>query len=893
MYGMIPRRACRTFDTANSHRYRSNQMPTRTCVQPRSDLRITLLLFLLLLVNTSCGPPPQSLPHAEVRRAIWLQPANWAHANADSARDRIDRFVASARDLDPKVLLVQLDGAAKAAAPDFFDPLAVAITAGHRHGLLVHPGISLTIAPEEPPAAARVRWKQIARHLATHYDIDGLYISRAASFDSPGSAALGVAAEALLVKPYLVVSSRDLDLAAVLPAVPHLLTTDEVAPVSWRADPSQVVALDLSDWLPDAADHQVHVDSAAHEPRTDSAGRLAMFFSQRPDTLLLAIDGDSLALETRFWKPPYRYAVTADGSVTRTAPWVELRAAPESATTRDAFEFLGRTDSTAQATINGVDVKVYATGVFFDTVALAEGANRVRLEARWPDGGGVAVYQQQFDRHSKPLRAALPLWLDEKSVTPTDTLALQPADVVRLSFRGSRGQQATAHIRPGGLEIPFERLDGDQHAKYRADLQLSRLRPGRRYEVEIRLQETNGNSQIKHRLAAPIEVREAHDFPLVITSAAESYVSFSLGSVRLGGPYIAEYPEGVVLQTSGRFGRRHRLRLGPQGEGYINRRYVDEAPAGTVIPRYHITNTSARATDSTDVIRFPRPEPVPYVVHSDPDGRRILVTLHGVQTSSTWLAHRSGLRVVDKITWRQVDAETYEAAIHLTTDRIWGYDVAPEGGSLVVTIRHPPELSDDTEQPLQGLKIAIEAGHGGSNTGAIGLSGMLERDVNLATALALGDLCRNAGARVVQLRDGVDGVPYMARRDSVRDSGAHLFISIHANAAGGGFLRAGGTSMFYHDPFWAPLASSIYGQMLDLGFGEFGTVGSFNYRPTRMSSMPAVLVEQAFMTHAEDEEFLASAAGRQAIAEKVLAGLLQWLKDQPVDRSGALIGIER
>jgi len=47
---------------------------------------------------------------------------------------------------------------------------------------------------------------------------------------------------------------------------------------------------------------------------------------------------------------------------------------------------------------------------------------------------------------------------------------------------------------------------------------------------------------------------------------------------------------------------------------------------------------------------------------------------------------------------------------------------------------------------LKGLKIAIEAGHGGSSTGAIGLSGLLERDVNLATALVLGDMCRGAGA---------------------------------------------------------------------------------------------------------------------------------------------------
>ena len=252
--------------------------------------------------------------------------------------------------------------------------------------------------------------------------------------------------------------------------------------------------------------------------------------------------------------------VSADGSVTRAAPWVELRAAPAISTTRDVFEFLGHTDATAQASVNGIGTKVYATGVFFDSVALVEGPNRVRLEARWPHGGGVAVYEDEFERRIAPPRPALPLWIDADSVEPSDTLALLPSDNLRLSFRGSAGQQATARIRPGNLEIPFfQRSDDDGSASYAADLQLSRLQPGRSYEVEIRLRQADGGNRIRHRLEHPIEVREPHDFPLLVTSARESYLSWSLGWVRLGGPYAAEFPEGVVLQANGIFGRRYRV----------------------------------------------------------------------------------------------------------------------------------------------------------------------------------------------------------------------------------------------------------------------------------------------------------------------------------------------
>lgn len=833
------------------------------------------LLVVLAWLATSCGPPAPPQPTAPAVRAIWLSTSHWQHTEADSASARLQRFVDTIAS-DWQTLLVPVDSESAGAAPAGFDPLARAIDAGHASGILVYAALRPQSKDGESDAALRQRWKTIARHVASNYDVDGLYLGQKTT-------SFGAAVEALLVKPWL-------DMAAPLPVgisgdgpLHQAPRPDSTSLRVWRLNEAQAVALDLSAWVAGpAANVPVHIDSAAHEPATDAAGRIALLLPQKSDSLHIVVGGDSLHIDARYWKPPFDYAVSADGGIVRSTPWVELRATPGPSTTRDVFEFLGRTDPSASARINGDNAHVYGTGVFFDSVALAPGLNRIRLEARGPDGVGLAVYEERVERVEQAPRHALPLWIDERTVEPSDSLALLSDDIVRLSFSGSAGMEATAHI--GKIAIPFGRADGDgARASYKADLHLSRLKKGPPHHVEIQLRDPATRAQIKHRIDTPIEVRDAHDFPLVVTSRPESYVSWSLGRARLGGPFVAEYPEGVVLQTNGRVGNRWRLHLGPHGHAYIGQRYADVAPAGTVIPGYFLTNLSVWSTDSTDVVTLPRPEPVPWVVRSDPAGRRIVVTLHGVQTTSTWLSHRSNLRVVDRVTWRQLDAETYEATIHLQSEHIWGYDVRPEGRSLAVTLRHPPIYEPTDDKPLGGLTVAIEAGHGGNNagTGAIGLSGMFERDVNLATALVLGEMCEAAGADVIQMRHDEYGVPYMARRDSVRASGADVFLSIHANAAGGGFLRAGGTSMFYHDPFWATLAESIYGRMLELGLGEFGAVGSFNYRPTRMSSVPSVLVEQAFMTHAEDEELLASDKGRRQIAQKVLAGLIDWLAEQP------------
>jgi N-acetylmuramoyl-L-alanine amidase len=134
------------------------------------------------------------------------------------------------------------------------------------------------------------------------------------------------------------------------------------------------------------------------------------------------------------------------------------------------------------------------------------------------------------------------------------------------------------------------------------------------------------------------------------------------------------------------------------------------------------------------------------------------------------------------------------------------------------------------------------------------------------------------GAEVVQARDSDKEMGLIEKRNIVEFSDADLFVSIHANAGGGGYLRTAGTSTYYHNSFWAPMAERIYDRMLNLGLKEFGVVGSFNYTPIRLSWMPSILVEQAFMSNAEDEEKLADPQFCQQEAQKIFEGIIDYLK---------------
>ena len=90
-------------------------------------------------------------------------------------------------------------------------------------------------------------------------------------------------------------------------------------------------------------------------------------------------------------------------------------------------------------------------------------------------------------------------------------------------------------------------------------------------------------------------------------------------------------------------------------------------------------------------------------------------------------------------------------------------------------IRNPSAKTSNTwSLPLAGKVIALDAGHGGPDGGAVSRQGVIEKDVNLAIALYLRDYLRQAGALVIMTREGdydlvaesTKGIPSVKRKTS-------------------------------------------------------------------------------------------------------------------------------
>ncbi|MCL2336846.1 MAG: N-acetylmuramoyl-L-alanine amidase [Firmicutes bacterium] len=177
---------------------------------------------------------------------------------------------------------------------------------------------------------------------------------------------------------------------------------------------------------------------------------------------------------------------------------------------------------------------------------------------------------------------------------------------------------------------------------------------------------------------------------------------------------------------------------------------------------------------------------------------------------------------------------------------------------------------------LKGHVIAIDAGHGGSDPGAIGPDQLKEKDVNLDIALRLRQVLTASGAQVIMTRSD-DSYVGLEERTAIADQNrAEVFLSIHSNASTK--PDANGTSSYYRRDTGdlAPgisqddnrrLASLVQSELLrTLGLRSLGVLQA-NYVVLRTATTPAVLAEVAFISNYGEEQMLSQDATRQNIAE--------------------------
>ncbi|MFW6078216.1 MAG: N-acetylmuramoyl-L-alanine amidase family protein [Gemmatimonadota bacterium] len=336
------------------------------------------------------------------------------------------------------------------------------------------------------------------------------------------------------------------------------------------------------------------------------------------------------------------------------------------------------------------------------------------------------------------------------------------------------------------------------------------------------------------------------------------------------------WPPGTALALTGERDGQYRVRLTSDLSAWVSTGEVVLLRPGTPPPEARVG--TVRLTPYRDAIdvRFSLPRRVPFRI--DEGERRLEVTLYGAVSDTDFLQYGGLDPLIRRASWSQPRDDVYRLVLELNQPP-WGHRVFwAVNGDLIVRIRRPPAL--DEAAPLEGLLVAVDAGH--PPAGATGPTRLTEAEANLGIARALADLLREAGARVLETRPDTTAVPLYARTRAATEANADLLVSVHNNAFPDGVnpFENAGTSVYYFHPRSAPLARALQAELLvELGLRDLG-IGRADLALARPSWMPAVLSESMFLMVPEQEAALRDPAVRRRIARAHLEAIRAFLLER-------------
>ncbi len=252
---------------------------------------------------------------------------------------------------------------------------------------------------------------------------------------------------------------------------------------------------------------------------------------------------------------------------------------------------------------------------------------------------------------------------------------------------------------------------------------------------------------------------------------------------------------------------------------------------------------------------------------------------------------------------------------------------APSASASAPTISEVPAPPTYPEIRNRILVVAVDAGHGGEDPGAIGRRGTREKDVTLAIARKLRQqIDATPGMRAVMIRDGDYFIPLMGRVEKARRSHADLFISIHADA----FIKAhargssvfalsergatsasanwlakkeneadliGGVNLAVKDPYLArtlldlsqtatisdsmKLAKHVLNELGEINSLHRGRVEQAGFAVLKSPDIPSILVETAFISNPTEEKRLSDETYQVKMADAILSGVKRYFAQSP------------
>jgi N-acetylmuramoyl-L-alanine amidase len=347
-----------------------------------------------------------------------------------------------------------------------------------------------------------------------------------------------------------------------------------------------------------------------------------------------------------------------------------------------------------------------------------------------------------------------------------------------------------------------------------------------------------------------------------------------LGEDRLGGTKLGYIDTTIVLKVIDSVRSMYQVQLSKYHTAYIDKSFIRKDSTIKERPFYLSNSWKVHGTDSCyDILSVSLDEKLPYKSWMEINPSKIIVDVYGIQSNTNWITQFTSLKEIKNVYYNQVEDDVVRITIELKHPQHWGYSISYNKKVLTVKVKRQPEKLD-----IRHLKIAIDAGHGGSNNGAEGIrTKAIEKEYTLMFAKALQRILKKQKINVVMTRTNDTSFENKDRIVFLQQQNPDVLISLHLNAADNVEVR--GSSTYYKHIGFRPLSQAILKRMIEIKMNEYGNVGSFNFALNAPTDFVNALLEIGFLSNVEDERRIIDPKFQVKVAMQVNKAINDWLLD--------------
>jgi N-acetylmuramoyl-L-alanine amidase len=375
-------------------------------------------------------------------------------------------------------------------------------------------------------------------------------------------------------------------------------------------------------------------------------------------------------------------------------------------------------------------------------------------------------------------------------------------------------------------------------------------------------------------LSLMVSAQEAPAYWLGKTTGKLPSLAYGLGDDRLGGAKMGYVDTNVVCKVIDSTHTMYVLQLSKNHTAFIDKVFIKKDSTIKDKPFYLSNSWKVFGTDSCyDIVSINLDERLPYKSWMEVNPSKIYFDIYGVQSNTNWITQLTSLKEIKNVYYNQIEDDVLRVTIELQHQQHWGYSVGYADKKLVIKVKRQPAIL-----ALKNLKIAIDAGHGGTNAGTDGIkTKSSEKILTLKFAKELEKLLHKQKVDVVMTRKIDTSFDIKDRVLFLQQENPDVMISLHLNSSAN--TTVSGSSTYYKHIGFRPLSENILKRMLEIRMNEFGNVGSFNFTLNAPTDFVNCLLEIGFLSNEADEKRINDPKFHAAVARQIVLGLNDWLKD--------------